>query len=163
MSFVFWLQKLHWSQRLLLCLSSIEMYCPYDFEKSNTNLLLSQQLNERFKDIKLCYDFDETLEIRQWRDISLGQISGIYLKDFDYFLFFLEEYIFSLFRRINNFINMCQRYENFIPRKVYRCPCLMHVVNQYTTRKQLLLFISSRNHIIQLHSKRASFQFTSLK
>ena len=25
---------------------------------------------------------------------------------------------------------MSQRYENFIPKKVYRCPCLTYVVNQ---------------------------------
>ena len=25
---------------------------------------------------------------------------------------------------------MSERYENFIPRKVYRCPCLMHIVNE---------------------------------
>ena len=27
---------------------------------------------------------------------------------------------------------MSERYENFIPRKVYRCPCLMHIVIRYT-------------------------------
>ena len=25
---------------------------------------------------------------------------------------------------------MFERYENFIPRKIYRCPCLMHIVNE---------------------------------
>ena len=25
---------------------------------------------------------------------------------------------------------MSERYENFIPRKVYRCPCLVHIVNE---------------------------------
>ena len=24
---------------------------------------------------------------------------------------------------------MSERYKNFIPRKVYRCPCLMHIIN----------------------------------
>ena len=38
-----------------------------------------------------CHDFDKTLnswdeEIEyKWRDISLGQMGGIYLKDWDYF------------------------------------------------------------------------------
>ena len=25
---------------------------------------------------------------------------------------------------------MFENYENFLPRKVYRCPCLMHIVNE---------------------------------
>ena len=95
-------------------------------EKSNTNLLLIQQLN--FLKIIICYDFDKTFNFwdeefeYKWTDISLGQMGRNYLKDCDYFSVF--------FRRINIFTKMSQRYENFIPRKVKRRPCLMYEANQ---------------------------------
>ena len=46
---------------------------------------------ELFKDIKLCYEFDERLNFwceefeYKWRDISLGVMGGMHLKDCDYF------------------------------------------------------------------------------
>ena len=44
-----------------------------------------------FNDIKKCYEFDKNLKVWdnriqfKWKDISLGIIRGIYLKDFVYY------------------------------------------------------------------------------
>ena len=67
-------------------------YCSYDFEEIKYQpVKLFKLATEFFKDIRLCYKFDKSLNFwsedceYKWRDIPSGIMGGFYLKDSDTF------------------------------------------------------------------------------
>ena len=69
-----------------------DTYCSHDFNEIKYDpIKLFKLVGELFEDTKLCYEFDKRLNFSgeefeyKWRDISLGVMGGIYLKDCDYF------------------------------------------------------------------------------
>ena len=67
-------------------------YCLHDFEEIKYEPVKRFKLaGELFEDVKLCYEFGKRLNFwcepfeYKWRDISLGVIGGMHLKDCDCF------------------------------------------------------------------------------
>ena len=70
----------------------VDIYCADDFKKVKYNpVKLFKLPSEFFKDVKLSYELDPPIDFWlhnfefEWRDIALGEMGSVYLKDCDYF------------------------------------------------------------------------------